>query len=135
MDTAMSRRAEYASRGTHSLFVQTAPGEWPGVRLICDDQDWTGYGALAFDFFNGGTPFDFALRIDDDDAQGGHENRFNRALPLQHGWNHFRIPLTEIERGPRARTLHMNAIRRVVFFRDHPRDGRVVWLDYIRLER
>jgi hypothetical protein len=134
MDTAMSRRPEHPSHGTYSLIVQTAPGPWPGVRLICDDQDWTGYATLAFDIFNGDIPFDFALRIDDDDAQGGHDTRFNRALPLQRGWNRFRIPLTEVEHGPRARTLHMNAIRRVVFFRDHPREGHVVWLDYVRLE-
>lgn len=134
MDTAMSRRPEHASHGAYSLIVQTAPGSWPGVRLICDGQDWTGYTALAFDIFNGETPFDFALRIDDD-HEGDHNTRFNRALPLQHGWNHFRIPLSEIEHGPRGRPLHMNAIHRVVFFRDHPREGRVVWLDYVRLER
>ena len=47
MDTAMSRQPVHASHGTYSLIVQTAPGPWPGVRLTCDDQDWTGYSALA----------------------------------------------------------------------------------------
>jgi hypothetical protein len=135
MNTVHVRRPEYPSHGGHSLMVQTNGGAWPGVRLLCEGEDWTGYTTLAFDIYNQSPPFDFALRIDDDDAEGSADTRFNRALPLQHGWNHFRIPLTEIEHGPRMRTLHMNAISRIVFFRDHPRDGRTIFLDYVRLER
>jgi hypothetical protein len=135
MDTSMDRRTAHASHGGYSLIVLIGPGAWPGVRLLCDDQDWTGYSALSFDIYNDDPPFELALRIDDDDAQGGHDTRFNRALALRQGWNHFRIPLAEVERGPGARTLHMNAIRRVVFFRDHPKEWHTIYLDYLRLER
>lgn len=134
-DTAMGRETVHPAHGSHSLIVSTAPGAWPGVRLLCDDQDWRGYAVLAFDIFTEGEPFDLALRIDDDAAQGGNDTRFNRALPVQRGWNHFRIPLAEIEHGPRARALRISSIRRVVFFRDHPRDWRQFFLDHLRLER
>ena len=135
MDTGMAPRTAHASHGGHALTVNTAPGAWPGVRLLCGDQDWRGYDAFAFDLFSDGDPFELALRIDDDAAQGDHGTRFNRALNVQHGWNHFRIPLTEIEHAPRARALRMFAIRRVVFFRDHPHDWRTFYLDHLRLER
>ena len=135
MDTVITPRPLHAAQGGHSLIVQTGPGAWPGARLLCGDQDWRGYDALAFDIFNTEAAFDLALRIDDDTAQGGHDTRFNRALTVQPGWNHFRIPLAEIEHGPRARALRLSAIRRVVFFRDHPHDWRTIYLDHLRLER
>ena len=135
MESAMVVSPLHASHSGHSLLVRTAPAAWPGVRLLCADQDWRGYAALAFDIFTPDDPFDLALRIDDAAARGGHDTRFNRTLPVQRGWNHFRIPLAEIEHGPRARALRISAIRRVVFFRDHPSDGRAFFLDYLRLER
>ena len=135
MESAMAVTPLHASQGGHSLVVRTAPGPWPGVRLLCADQDWTDWTAFALDVFNEDAPFDLALRIDDDAPDAAHDARFNRTLPLQHGWNHIRIPLAEIEHGPRVRPLRMSAIRRVVFFRDHPADRRSFFLDYLRLER
>ena len=135
MDSAMLASPLHAAHGGHSLLVRTAPAAWPGVRLLCADQDWRGYGALAFDVFTPDEPFDLGIRIDDDASQGGHDARFNHTVPVQHGWNHIRIPLAEIEHGPHARALRMSAIRRVVFFRDHPTDRRSFFLDYLRLER
>ena len=135
-NTEWRRAADAVSHGRNALRVRTAPGHHPGVRLLTGEQDWDGYGTLAFDVFNMGAPFTLALRIDDDAPHGpGHQERYNGKIALGHGWTHARIPLEEIARGPRYRFLRMHAIRRVIFFVNEPTQVHEFAIDYPRLEK
>ncbi|MEO8352170.1 MAG: hypothetical protein ABI680_10610 [Chthoniobacteraceae bacterium] len=129
------RVMDWPSHGEHALIVHLAPGDWPGMRWEAGEQDWRGYQSLAFDIFNPVAPFDLELRINDYFQPVSRGTCFQRSMIVERGWNHFRIPLSEIEHGSELRTLDLSAIRKLIFFRDHPTDRTHFYLDYVRLER
>jgi hypothetical protein len=127
------RVAGHASHGTRSLRVAVRRGQWPGVRLLCADQDWAGYSVFAFDIQNDEQPFKLSLRIDDALSKD-NSNRYNVAITIARGTNHIRIPLAEVASQPSARPLDLHAIRRVVFFEEWSSAEHIYFLDYVRLE-
>jgi hypothetical protein len=133
--TALLRVREHAKDGSHSLRVATALTPWPGVRLRTGKADWSGFGALAFEVFNPGSPISLSVRITDDTASPGHDERYNGIVPLGEGWNHVRLPTDEIARGPKGRRLRLEVIRELLLFLDHPKQTSVLYLDHVRLEK
>lgn len=133
--TGADRSPAHPSHGQFSLQVKTAPSAiWPGVRLNAGGRDWSAYSALAFDIWNDGPEFVVTVRVDDDFPHKEREDRFYRDFPLATGWNHIRIPLSEIESSPRARRLDLRAIRTVAFFIDTPKAAHTFHIDHVRLE-
>jgi len=123
-----SRVPAHATHGTHSLRVPIRLTQWPGVRLLCADQDWSSWRTLVFDLYNDGPPFTLALRIDDTHSDA-YIDRFNAALPVRTGANTVRIPLPEV-----ARAIDLRAVRRLVFYELQPKAEHTYYLDYVRLE-
>lgn len=125
----------YASHGTQSARIHyQLIGGYPGTRLYLSDQDWRPYSTLAFDVFNPGEPFALSLRVDDSLPSPAFTDRYNGAFPLAHGWNHIRVPVATIQKAANVRPLDLTAIRRLIFFLDQPKEERVIYLDWIRLE-
>ncbi len=122
----------HATRGRFALRVPGRQVNWPGVRLLCADQDWSRYSTLAFDLYSEDGGFTLAVRIDDA-GSSGHHDRFNTALTVQPGANSFRLPFTEITRTP-TRALDLRKIRRLVFFELHAAQPHTFYLDNVRLE-
>jgi hypothetical protein len=123
-----ARVPQHATRGTHSLRVPIRPGNWPGVRLLCGDRDWSAHRTFAFDLYNDGPPFTLAFRIDDA-RSSTHADRYNAALPIAPGANALRLPLAAI-----ARAIDVRRVRRVVFFELEPKTEHTFYLDHVRLE-
>jgi VanZ family protein len=125
-ETTLARVPEHAANGRHSLRVSTAAGAtWPGVRLLAGGRDWSAYQSLALEIWNDGPAFALTLRVDDD---------FYRDLQLAPGWNHIRIPLSEIAASPSARRLNLRAIRNAALFIDAPKAAHTFHIDHVRLE-
>lgn len=129
----LQRTSDHATRGSHSLQISTTTASWPGVRFLAADQDWSDRAALAFDVFNPGEPFTLSIRIDDARSKN-HDDRYNSALTVASGWNHFRLPLSGVATAPHARRLDLHAIRRVLFFLEDASTPRRFDLDNVRLE-
>ena len=132
---SVGRVTDWPSHGEHSLVISLAPGDWPGMRWDAGQQDWRGYQTFAFDIFNPVAPFDLELRIIDSFEPVSRGTSFQRSMNVERGWNHFRIPLSEIERGSELRPLDLSAVRKLIFFRDHPTNRTHFYLDHLRLER
>ena len=131
--TGRRRVPGHATHGARSLRVSIRKGQWPGVRMLCADQNWSGFSTFAFDVQNDEQPFTLSVRIDDARSID-HSNRFNEAFPIARGLNHVRIPLAGIASQPRSGPLDLHAIRRVVFFEDWSDREHTYFLDYVRLE-
>jgi hypothetical protein len=131
--TQRRRVPSHAVHGAYSLRVPIRRGQWPGVRLLCADQNWSAFSVFAFDVQNNDLPFTLSVRIDDSRSTGG-TNRYCGAFSIERGLNRIRIPLAEIGSQPRSGPLDLRAIRRVVFFEDWSADEHTYFLDYVRLE-
>ncbi len=101
-------------------------------------RDWRDYDWLRFSVFNDGEAFDINLRIHDEPyvrSEMVYSDRYNQRLTLEAGWNHFAVPLEEIERGPATRLMDMSQVWAVWFFvHDLGREASL-YLDDIRLEK
>jgi len=99
---------------------------------------WQGYGNLLMDIYNPDSQvLDLVIRIDDVEHELGdnaHNDRFNKALHLEPGWNKIKIPISEIQHAPATRLLNLDEIKSMVIFaRQLPQD-RDIYLDNIRLQ-
>ncbi len=125
----------YVTHGRQSARVILRGSQNGTMRIFLVNQDWRPYQAFAFDLFNPGEPFELSMRVDDDGPILPPPNRFYRALPIEHGWNHIRIPLEEAKHPAKGRPLNLAAMRRIVFFRYEPKvDVCVFYLDWLRVE-
>jgi len=124
-----------ATSGGRSLQVEFQGGNLPGAEFLPGQLDCRGYRSLEFDAFNPGAPFPLVLRVDDDGPHGTVADRAHWSVVLASGRNHVRVPLAELEHAPKSRALHLNAVRRMVFFVLAHNDRHAVFLDSLRLLR
>ncbi len=123
-----------ASEGEQSLRVIGGAGDWAGVNYAAGDKDWTTFRALTLDVFNPRDPFRLFVRVNDNRGGRTLADRFERGFELQRGWNHLRISMAEIERGPQIHPLNMKSIRRVAIFTGDGEPQRFWFLDRVHLE-
>jgi hypothetical protein len=124
---------ERASHGGGALEVRRGSGVWSGARYLAGRSNWRPYDELVCDVYNPSTPFPLMVRVDDDGDCTEHDSRFNLRVTVENGWNEIRIPITQIENGPKQRLLDTGSIKRLLLF------GRVEHLpgafliDHVRL--
>ncbi len=134
-DTTMKVSTVRSSQGSRSLLVESAPYTWGGVEFRGSEQHAETFSNLVFDVFSPSVPpLPFEVRIDDDQDCSVFENRFNRTFTLKSGWNSVRIPVAEIEHGPRDHLLHLHHIRRILFFTTQVSSMTRWNLDSVRFE-
>ncbi|WP_111642450.1 carbohydrate binding domain-containing protein [Marinimicrobium alkaliphilum] len=135
----LARVVSPVSVGESSLAV-TLPAHVPYPGAVFDRvaTDWRGYDALRFDIHNPqAEPLRVSIRIDDlahDRRERGYADRFNRLLVAEPGWNHYRIPLSDIEQAPQERTLDLHRIQRIYWFTRRLDAPQRFYLDNIHLE-
>ena len=132
--TRIGLDVDAVSEGRRALRVDTAGGDWPGVRYTAGLRDWSDFADWRARVFNPGEPFPLNVRIDDDGDCSNYEGRFNGSSLLQTGWNDVAFSLAEIERGPRDRLLDVGSIRWVYLFTGRDDPGRTFVVDDVRLE-
>ena len=112
--------------------------QYSGVALDYFPNDWRGYRYLAFSIYSPSEmPLELVCRIHDEGHYqngGDYDDRFNRTLVLQHGWNDVKISLADVMNAPRGRKMDMRHIQNFGLFSVQLPQERVVYLDYLRLE-
>lgn len=93
-------------------------GPYPGMALQEPIKDWSRYSNLVLDIANPTQdPLHFVIRIDDKHKHRLFGDRFNRNLFLEPATRSaIRIPLREIEHGPRDRLLDLTRINQLILF-------------------
>jgi VanZ family protein len=97
--------------------------------------DWRGRRAFAVDVFNlESYPVAAGVRIHDFQHNEDYYDRFNETRELQPGFQTIRIPLEEIERGPRDRRLDLSHVDGVKLFLIRPESPVRLAVGNFRLE-
>jgi hypothetical protein len=126
------------AKGSSSLKILLSTDLYSGAGLKNMPRDWRGYQRLAFEIFNPGQDsLQLTIRINDKaHDQGGHQysDRFNRDLKVNPGWNHFEIPLAEIESAPSTRKMDLGNMLGLGLFATNLEKPRVVFFDDFRLQ-
>jgi len=109
---------------------------YAGIVIREPPPDWRGFDALIVSVANPGSrALSLNVRIDDLPRDTDYEDRFNRERVLPPGAAlRWRIPLAEIEQGPRGRPLGLSHITRVVIFLSPGYRGAEFDLRDVRLE-
>lgn len=126
-----------AASGNHSLEIIFSTREYAGFRLLGPYGDWSGYRYLTMDFYNPeDAPLMVVLKISDRQHDGGEnrfDDRFNRRVHLNPGWNKVQIGLEDIRNAPRKRAMHMAEISGFTLFVEQLAQPRKLYWDNIRL--
>jgi VanZ family protein len=84
---------------------------FPGFGMREVAPDWRNHASFVFEVRNASDePLDLGFRIHDVHHDNDYYDRFNATLHLAPGDQTIRIPLAEVERGPRRRRLDMRHI-------------------------
>lgn len=116
----------------------TATGHsYAGIAIREPPSDWRGYEALRVALSNpGSVPIAVNVRVDDLPRDTEYEDRFNRERLVPAGAElQWRIPISEIEQGPRGRPLELSHITRIAVFLSPGSRGASFDLESVRLER
>ncbi len=135
-DARGTRGGEHTTYGLWSLRVDLEPAAFPSATLAAPYGDWRGYSALAFDVFvEGDEALPLIVKVVDAAHDESYADRFHRKLVLPPGPHSIRIPLEDVEAGPRVRTMDLSAIQSVQWFVDGLDTPRTFHLDGVRLIR
>jgi hypothetical protein len=126
----------FASAG-RALEIPLTTARYSGAGLFYFEGDWERFNSLEIDVFNPDEkPLSVVFRIHDrQHLQGGYryEDRFNRRVLLNSGWNHVGFDLDEVASAPEQRKMDLGQIRGLGVFATSLREPRVIYLDDIRL--
>ena len=101
--------------------VRFRQAAWPGVDVVEPWPDWRGYSSLRFQVYaEQPAPKQLVLRIDDEQHDGTHRDRFNRSFDIHAGVNDIVVPLADIRRAPKGRELDLSRVDRVLLFSRRP---------------
>lgn len=128
----------FFQQGSGALKIQFTTKKYSGVYLTLFHGDWSVYRELAMEFYNpDAAPLLVTLRISDrhhDRGEGDYDDRFNRRLYLQPGWNPVRIPIDEIQKMPIDRLMDLDQVRTLGVYSSYLEAPRVLYWDHVRLE-
>ncbi|MES9969527.1 MAG: VanZ family protein [Candidatus Thiodiazotropha sp.] len=99
------------------VYVSLAEGPWPGVDMQEPEADWRGYGYLELAIYSDQKDdLPLTIRIHDQSHNRHYQDRYNRSLVVRPGYNHFSLPMHEIEQAPSGRSMDLSNISDVKLF-------------------
>ncbi|MCU7929213.1 MAG: VanZ family protein [Candidatus Thiodiazotropha sp. (ex Codakia rugifera)] len=126
--------ADIATDQRRCAIIQLKKGAWPGVSLIEPKPDWRGYHTLELSLYSElRHTLPLTLRINDRTHNNKLSDRFNHRLELNYGYNHFTIPLKEIENSPLERRMDLSVITNLLIFGTKQQIGNEFYLLSMRL--
>ena len=132
--TLFSLSEEHATRGRSSLKLELFPSDFPGLAPMFEQNDWRGFGQLAFDVFNNeAESIQVTVRIDDKLTFPGYEDRYNHEYTLKPGLSTVVVPVDGLVTSGTGRRLDLKMITRLLVFVERPEKRIVLYLDYFRL--
>lgn len=134
-NATVRRVSHHTTHGTWSMQVDFGISKYPGAALAWAPSDWSDYKEVVIDLYaDDADPEQLHIKIEDEWHNWEFEDRFNRIVPIEHGWNEIRIALDEVAKAPQDRPMEMDKITRLSFFFKRPARQQTVYFDDIRLE-
>lgn len=107
------------------VYVSLAESPWPGVDMQEPEPDWRGYGYFELAIYSDQVAdLPLTLRIHDQGHNRHYEDRYNRRLLVHPGYNHFILPMHEIEHAPSGRSMDLANISDVKIIAAQEHIGR-----------
>jgi hypothetical protein len=120
--------------GGHSLKILLTPAKYSGVSFKYFPHDWEGYNYFNISLYNPDKDtLRIVCRIHDKAHNNAYSDRFNRSFDLAPGWNDLVIPIEQIRRAPRERTMDIHQIELVGIFTVDLRHSRTIYIDHVYL--
>ena len=133
-----SRTTEVVYQGKFSCKMSLSTREYSGFSLKYFPGDWEGHDNLYFALFNPLTlPLPITCRIHDwQHIRNGepYQDRFNKRLILDPGWNQIRISLEEVRNAPFDRRMQMTKILNLGIFATRLSDPLNLYIDEVKLK-
>jgi len=129
------RTRNHATSGEYSLKVTLPAGQYPGIKFLEIEKDWSAYRQFKVDVFNPERdPLILHIRIDDRKSGWEYGDRFDRDFTIRKGMSRIAIPLDTLKANIAPRTLDLKHIERLMFFIPGNDRKRTFHIDNIRLE-
>lgn len=125
--------------GGHLLKIELMTTAFTGVGMKYLPPDWRGYQSVNLRIYKPSEkPLSIVIKIHDSWHETGarafaHEDRFNRRVDLDQGWNDIRIPLSVVESSPYNRKMDLSRISNIRLFASRLSEPRVIFLDKVYL--
>jgi VanZ family protein len=136
-DVVLSVERDTVREGDGALRVPLSTAQYSKASLEFFPGDWSSASVLLASVFNPDPdPLALNLRVHDEwhDEHGqSYADRFNTTFTITTGWNDLRVPLSEIEAGPRDRLLDLTAIAGLSFFTVELPAPRTIFIDQVEL--
>ncbi|MDY6951840.1 MAG: hypothetical protein SWE60_10025 [Thermodesulfobacteriota bacterium] len=130
---------DMARHGTASLIIHLTTAQYSGAGLKYFPGDWSDYSVFRFSVFNpSSAPMKVLCRVHDAlhfKKGGKYEDRFNRTLVIDAGWNDIDISLEDIAKAPKNRPMEMSRIQGFGIFTVQLPTPQTINIDYLRLDR
>lgn len=134
----VSRSQDFYRQGKNGLKIRFSTRKYSGAYITLYHGDWSAYRELVMDFYNPDKAvLVVTLRISDrvhDRGENDYDDRFNRRLYLEPGWNQIRIPINEIRAMPINREMVLDEVRTLGVYSSYLAEPRVLYWDNVRLE-
>lgn len=125
-DDALSNRIGKLTLGSQPTY--------PGLNLDHPKLNWSRFSTLHWELKSlNDTSFMMNLRIHDIDHNNEYADRFNYRFEVKPGLNKYRLKLSDIKHGPKARELDLSKIRNLKFFITRPDKTTTVYIDNVKL--
>jgi len=125
--------------GRKAVRVQLSTNKFSGVALFHFPRDWRGYQTLRWSVYNPqAAPLILSCRIHDVQHKKHNlefHDRFNQQFTLEPGWNDLAVSLEKVKAAPRGRAMVMEQIEGFGLFVTGQSQPRVVYLDYVYLDK
>ena len=126
-----------SGKGSMKLFLTREI--YSGIHLLHFPGDWRNYRSLKFSIYNSAPDtliMEFRIHDRRHTTSGqSYRDRFNKRLPLSHGWNDLEIALKEVEKSPANRSMDIGDIKGMGFFTVKLDSPVTVYIDYVRLTK
>ena len=120
--------------GDRVAMLTLFPAKYPGVAVAEPYPDWHGYEFFGFEIYSElQDTVSLALRINDVHHTNDYHDRYNKAITVIPGLNHFCFSLEEIRTAPRSREMDMRHVGAITLFALGPTEAFSVYVDDIRL--
>ena len=129
--TWFERSSRNAPSGEYWLKAELPSGKYPGVRFDKLPSNWRGYKAISFWAWAPGKAGEkLHLRVDDNQASPGYEDRFNRIFTLGDEPKQYCTRITN----PKNRKLDLGHITLLMVFLYDQNTPTRLYLDDFRLQ-
>jgi VanZ family protein len=133
----VERTSALQTSGLYSLKVHLTTGTYTGVSVDGFYNSWQGFTALTFSIYNPEpAPLALTLRVNDLEHELGdndYNDRFNKKITIEQGWNNISISIAEIEAAPAMRKMNMGSIHSLVLFAKKIAKKQDIYIDNVRL--